>query len=162
MCVGGQATATGNNAPGGWNGGGNASSSPSAGGGGGASDIRTIGGSWDDPASLNSRLMVAGGGGAGFSGEIPAGEAYRPSENIQPVKPPRVRARTLVKEPMPFTAVADTTAVEAAVAGMVEAPMGTRTGAGSGGSSYYGGLGVTQGSTLPGVHSGPGTVTISW
>ena len=65
--VGGQATATGSNAPGGWNGGGNASSSPSAGGGGGASDIRTIGGTWDDPSSLQNRLLVAaGGGGAAF------------------------------------------------------------------------------------------------
>jgi len=32
-------------------------------GGGGATDIRTIGGNWDNKNSLNSRLIVAGGGG---------------------------------------------------------------------------------------------------
>lgn len=31
--------------------------------GGGATDIRTIGGAWDDSAGLGSRIMVAGGGG---------------------------------------------------------------------------------------------------
>ncbi len=35
------------------------------GNGGGASDIRTVGGSWDNAASLSSRIIVAGGGGAG-------------------------------------------------------------------------------------------------
>lgn len=37
----------------------------SYGNGGGATDIRTIGGAWDDNASLASRVIVAGGGGAG-------------------------------------------------------------------------------------------------
>lgn len=37
----------------------------SYGNGGGATDIRTIGGNWDDNASLASRVVVAGGGGAG-------------------------------------------------------------------------------------------------
>jgi hypothetical protein len=37
----------------------------SYGNGGGASDIRTVGGPWDDANSLANRLIVAGGGGAG-------------------------------------------------------------------------------------------------
>ncbi len=43
---------------GGYNGGGSGSAY-----GGGASDIRTIGGTWNDLSSLKSRLIVAGGGG---------------------------------------------------------------------------------------------------
>lgn len=35
------------------------------GNGGGASDVRTVGGAWDNTASLASRVIVAGGGGAG-------------------------------------------------------------------------------------------------
>ncbi len=35
------------------------------GNGGGASDIRTIGGTWDNITGLSSRIIVAGGGGAG-------------------------------------------------------------------------------------------------
>jgi hypothetical protein len=52
----------GANAAGGWNGGGKAGSGAS-GSGGGASDIRLVGGTWNDATSLRSRLMVAGGGG---------------------------------------------------------------------------------------------------
>jgi polyhydroxyalkanoate synthesis regulator phasin len=37
------------------------------GAGGGATDIRTVGGSWDDLTSLNSRIIVAGGGGGADS-----------------------------------------------------------------------------------------------
>lgn len=37
----------------------------SYGNGGGATDIRTVGGNWDVAASLASRIIVAGGGGAG-------------------------------------------------------------------------------------------------
>jgi hypothetical protein len=40
-------------------------SNASYGNGGGASDIRTVGGSWDNSVSLASRAIVAGGGGAG-------------------------------------------------------------------------------------------------
>lgn len=61
-------------ASGGWNGGGtggkdsNCDSKPEPGsGGGGASDVRLIGGSWNDITSLRSRIMVAAGGG-GASG----------------------------------------------------------------------------------------------
>ena len=35
--------------------------------GGGATDIRTVGGPWDDEESLNSRIMVASGGGGATS-----------------------------------------------------------------------------------------------
>ena len=35
------------------------------GNGGGASDVRTVGGTWDNSTSLASRAIVAGGGGAG-------------------------------------------------------------------------------------------------
>jgi len=35
------------------------------GNGGGASDVRTVGGTWDNATSLASRVIVAGGGGAG-------------------------------------------------------------------------------------------------
>ncbi len=58
--------------PGGWNGGGNAPGG--GGGGGGASDVRTIpcGPTCPgDPASLGSRLVVAGGGGGAGIGPLP-------------------------------------------------------------------------------------------
>jgi hypothetical protein len=47
--------------PGGYNGGGTCVNS--AAGGGGATDIRLIGGNWNNFGSLMSRIMVAGGGG---------------------------------------------------------------------------------------------------
>lgn len=46
---------------GGWNGGGTCYQGAS--GGGGATDIRTIGGIWNDTTSLNARIIVAGAGG---------------------------------------------------------------------------------------------------
>lgn len=55
-------------AKGGWNGGGCAWATDltePANGGGGASDIRLIGGAWDDPQGLLSRIIVAGGGAGG-------------------------------------------------------------------------------------------------
>jgi hypothetical protein len=55
-------------AKGGYNGGGYACSTNSgdpAHGGGGASDVRLIGGAWDNPSGLLSRFIVAGGGGGG-------------------------------------------------------------------------------------------------
>lgn len=36
--------------------------------GGGATDVRLVGGEWNDAESLASRIMVAGGGGGGFNG----------------------------------------------------------------------------------------------
>ena len=36
--------------------------------GGGATDVRTINGSWDNETSLNSRIIIAAGGGGGHSG----------------------------------------------------------------------------------------------
>ena len=39
------------------------------GAGGGATDIRLVGGSWDDTSSLISRIMVAGAGGGSTAGE---------------------------------------------------------------------------------------------
>ncbi|MFT8857868.1 glycine-rich protein [Bifidobacterium aquikefiri] len=62
--------------PGGWNGGGSAV--PNGGsyenGGGGATDFRTVGGDWDAPLSLNSRILVAaGGGGASEDGNCRGG-----------------------------------------------------------------------------------------
>jgi hypothetical protein len=65
-CVGGYSI-TGP-AKGGFNGGGYACSnynSDPAHGGGGASDVRLIGGSWDNSNGLLSRFIVAGGGGGG-------------------------------------------------------------------------------------------------
>lgn len=63
VCVGGQ----GGNSYGGRNGGGDSrhSSLDDNGAGGGATDIRLVGGAWDDPAGLLSRIIVAGGGGGG-------------------------------------------------------------------------------------------------
>lgn len=52
-------------AGGGYNGGGNSGSSGCSRGGGGATDVRLVGGAWNDATGLNSRIMVAGGGGAG-------------------------------------------------------------------------------------------------
>lgn len=56
-------------APGGFNGGGygswDHSDDEAAGGGGGATDVRLVGGNWDNMDSLKSRIMVAAGGGGG-------------------------------------------------------------------------------------------------
>ena len=52
---------TTNSGNGGWNGGG--SSSSGGHGGGGATDIRISGGTWNNAAGLENRIMVAGGGG---------------------------------------------------------------------------------------------------
>ncbi len=53
--------------PGGYNGGGRGehdhTDDEASGGGGGATDIRIVGGKWDDFKSLKARVMVAGGGG---------------------------------------------------------------------------------------------------
>lgn len=71
--VGGKGTALssaekGTNDGGGFNGGGNASNTDypyqSRYGGGGATDIRIIGGEWNNFESLKSRILVAGGGGS--------------------------------------------------------------------------------------------------
>jgi hypothetical protein len=69
-CVGGSSNGT--VAKGGFNGGGYACSegySEPGNGGGGASDVRLIGGAWDNSNGLLSRFIVAGGGGGG--GEDP-------------------------------------------------------------------------------------------
>ena len=54
-------------APGGYNGGGSGthdnSDNEANGAGGGATDVRLVSGLWNDAASLNSRIMVAAGGG---------------------------------------------------------------------------------------------------
>jgi hypothetical protein len=53
---------------GGFNGGGyncGRSTSEPGNGGGGASDVRLVGGAWDNPDGLLSRIIVAGGGGGG-------------------------------------------------------------------------------------------------
>lgn len=49
----------------------NATTSSTGGGnpGGGATDVRLIPGTWNDTYSLNSRIMVAGGGGSGQDGD---------------------------------------------------------------------------------------------
>ena len=51
---------------GGWNGGG--TSTPSRAGGGGATDIRYRDGDFDNEESLDSRILVAGGGGGSYRG----------------------------------------------------------------------------------------------
>ena len=65
---------------GGYNGGGNGGLSTfnnkAQGGGGGATDVRLVGGSWNDTSSLISRIMVAGGGGGLDSYADPAGSSY--------------------------------------------------------------------------------------
>lgn len=56
-------------APGGWNGGGNGGAdrdNDGSGSGGGASDIRLVGGAWNQAESLHSRIMVAGGASGGL------------------------------------------------------------------------------------------------
>ena len=61
-------------ASGGWNGGGSRTTSGLP-GGGGATDVRTVdtGTNWSDTTSLNSRLLVAGGGGSGGAPSRPGG-----------------------------------------------------------------------------------------
>lgn len=57
-----------------FNGGGEThANSPFYGKGGGATDIRLISGDWKDDEGLNSRIMVAGGGGSGQGGGSGAG-----------------------------------------------------------------------------------------
>lgn len=63
---------------GGWNGGGQGdwdhADDEADGGGGGATDIRIVGGEWNDESSLKSRIMVAAGGG-GSSDGVNGGDA---------------------------------------------------------------------------------------
>ena len=60
---------------GGYNGGGDAftesSNDSTATSGGGATDVRLVGGTWDNTSSLISRIMVAGSGGGGGGGKDP-------------------------------------------------------------------------------------------
>ena len=58
--VGGRGSGTNGGANGGGKGNGDGS------GGGGATDVRLIGGAWNNTDSLNSRIMVAGGGGGAY------------------------------------------------------------------------------------------------
>lgn len=64
LYIGGNDT-TGN---GGWNGGGSGKSGSIGTGGGGSTDIRTVNDLWDNVSSLNSRIMVAAGGGGNSHG----------------------------------------------------------------------------------------------
>ncbi|MDD2203264.1 MAG: glycine rich domain-containing protein [Bacilli bacterium] len=61
-------------AAGGWNGGGSGGIHVDGdSGGGGGTDIRLVGGTWNEPTSLYSRIMVAGaGGGTDNSGDTPS------------------------------------------------------------------------------------------
>ena len=69
----GKTDATGSGAA--YNGGANPGNYGVSGAGGGASDVRTVGGAWNDSKSLASRIIVAAGGGGGgcFTGGGPAG-----------------------------------------------------------------------------------------
>jgi hypothetical protein len=85
----------GGTSEGGYNGGGNG-----GGGGGGATDVRTIGGSWNDTYGLRSRIMVAGGGGGhndinsttinnngyGYGGGLNGGDgnSYKTTSTVDP------------------------------------------------------------------------------
>ena len=53
---------------GGWNGGGAGKAGSAGTGGGGATDIRIVNDAWDNASSLNSRIMVAAGGGGNSHG----------------------------------------------------------------------------------------------
>ena len=58
-----------NQSKGGWNGGGYGTGDiGGAAGGGGATNIRLINGNWNDQNSLESRILVAGGGGGSYRG----------------------------------------------------------------------------------------------
>ncbi|MFR8269196.1 MAG: glycine-rich protein, partial [Oscillospiraceae bacterium] len=63
--TGGKGVTPDSTAIGGYNGGGNTIkvNGKSGGTGGGATDVRLVGGTWNDATSLRSRIMVAGGGG---------------------------------------------------------------------------------------------------
>ena len=63
-CYSGGSTST---AEGGFNGGGTSGGNYNARGGGGATDVRLVSGDWNDATSLNSRIMVAAGGGGSDS-----------------------------------------------------------------------------------------------
>ncbi|MEG1987496.1 MAG: glycine-rich protein, partial [Bacilli bacterium] len=55
---------------GGYNGGGYGAVQSSTGSGGGATDIRAVGGNWNDIPSLRSRIMVAAGGGGSATAAV--------------------------------------------------------------------------------------------
>ena len=162
--VGSQPTATGSNAAGGWNGGGNASTAPLVSGGGGASDIRTMGGEWNNEVGLNSRLLVAAGGGGRASKDADKRGGGLTSYGPYPA------TQSGAGQNGGFGKGGNALYCGCGYysagggggwyGGGSYGNAGTQSG--SGGSSYYGGPGVSDGTTTPGVQVGNGTVTLSW
>lgn len=113
---------------GGWNGGANGgydSDDDPGGGGGGASDIRVVGGAWNDALSLRNRIMVAGGGGG--CGWASAGGNGGGLEGVR------------------ANSTANATQTSGAAFGWASAGGNGGsgyTGAGGGGGGYYGGWGA--------------------
>ncbi|NCE73111.1 glycine-rich protein, partial [Odoribacter sp. Z80] len=129
-----------NGGAGGWNGGatgGYDSDDDPGGGGGGASDIRVVGGAWNDAVSLRNRIMVAGGGG-GCGWSSPGGNGG----GLQGVR-----------------ANSSANATQTSGAAFGWASVGGNggnghTGAGGGGGGYYGGYGAPGSSGGGGGGSG--------
>ena len=135
------------------------------GNGGGASDVRTVGGLWDNPASLASRVIVAGGGGAGRNSSYIGGNAggltggtgtyYTPDQASGPTGGSQIAGGTntgytgLTLATLGKAMTWDGTTLAASfLAGGGGGYYGGASGrvAGGGGSSYIGG--VTSGTTI--------------
>ena len=90
-------------ANGGWNGGGTGthdhSDDEADGGGGGATDIRLVAGEWDDDNSLNSRIMVAAGGGGAsdIHSGLPGGTLVNSNKSIKGEVRPKFEQTTQTK-----------------------------------------------------------------
>lgn len=133
---------------GGYNGGAGSQEATLSAGGAGATDIRLTGGTWDDRTSLQSRIMVAGGGGSGghtgkggAGGGLVGGDGSNNSGSFG-----RGGSQT----------AAGYSANASLPAGLGRGGVGYLHGGGGGGGYYGGGGGGTNGSANRCAHGGGG------
>ena len=149
--VGGQGGTSTSNAyiDGGYNGGGKGHSVsavyPGA-SGGGATDVRLVGGAWDDTSSLVSRIMVAaGGGGASLSSN-----KYSDGAAGGGLIGEKARYANIALYGMQISGgISDTTLTNNGTSGSFgKGGNGGADATGGGGAGYYGGAGASQGSSV--------------
>ena len=133
---------------GGYNGGAGSQEATLSSAGGGATDIRLVGGNWDNQTSLLSRIMVAGGGGSGghtgsggAGGGLTGGNGSNTSGTFG-----RGGSQT----------AAGYSANASLPAGLGRGGVGYLHGGGGGGGYYGGGGGGTNGSANRCAHGGGG------
>ena len=107
------------------------------GSGGGATDIRIVNGDWDDPTSLNSRIMVAagGGGGACIANGTYTNMGYRAGGTLT-VPTERIAAWDSTCEPREINQLSGGSTFGKGANALNRE---TAHGAGGGGGGYYGG-----------------------